>query len=52
VTRTKRALLLAANFGPFVAMIFSALLAYGMEQRGVGPAVIGKVPQVRWAACV
>lgn len=47
VTRRTRVLLLLANFGPFVAIIVTAFLAYAMEQWGVGPDVIGKVPQVR-----
>lgn len=47
MTRRTRVLLLLANFGPFVAIIVTAFLAYAMEQWGVGPDVIGKVPQVR-----
>lgn len=46
VSRTKRTLLLLANFGPFIAIVCTAFIAYGMEKRGVGPDVIGKVPQV------
>lgn len=47
VPRRTRALLLLANFGPFAAIIVTALIAYGMAQRGVAPDVVGKVPQVR-----
>lgn len=45
MSRAKRALLLLANFGPFSAIVLTAFIAYGMTQRGVGPDVIGKVPQ-------
>lgn len=40
---TKKMLLLS-NFGPFVAIVATAFVSYGMSRQGVAPAIIGEVP--------
>ena len=45
VSKTLKTVVLLCNFGPFCAIIITSFIAYGMDQRGVGPQVVGKVPQ-------